>query len=61
MLIQYTSCSRFTWEHKLNDIFLLQLHVEVTKIYLHIFNIKEICKICNIYDDIKNYIIKFLL
>lgn len=59
MLIQYANCSRFAWEHKLNDIF--TLHAEVTKIYLDIFYIKEICKICNIYNDIKNYIIKFLL
>ncbi len=44
-----------------NKMFLLQLRAEVTKVYLNIFHIKEIIKLYNIYDDIKNHIIQFLL
>jgi hypothetical protein len=54
-------CYRIVWEYEINTVLLEQLHSEVTKVYQHIFHVQEICKIYNICDDIKKYIIKFIL
>lgn len=60
MLLNYYP-PKLAFNRKLNNIFLIQLRAEVTKIYIEIFHIKEISKLYNICDDIKKYIIQFLL
>jgi hypothetical protein len=51
----------FSFDWDINIVLLKQLHSEVTEIYLNIFHIQEICKIYNICDDIKKYIMLFIL
>ena len=51
---------QIAWDKKFSGEILVQLHSEVTKIYQQIFHIKEICKMYNVCDDVKKYIIKFL-